>query len=631
MGSFDVESSEDGLTVASQSGIATATISVNPVNDGPSATIALASYAVSEGTPLTLHGTGLLVDDPDAGASRMRATLSVDEGSLTVIAGSTGATVSGSGSTSVAFDGTLTQINELLAGHRGATLIYHSIAATDTVLTLHIDDLGASGTGGRLTATDTATLTIVTIATENSRPTAIRVSHNAVAETTDTSSGYRIGTLITTDPDSADTSTYTIVGGADAAKFSISGTAANELILIDGRLDHETTSSYAVMVRVTDRGGLTYDETFTITVIDLAIVITAGQSFSATETDAAGALVGTVETTGDHPTTFAITGGNLNNAFTIDASGTITVANSSALDFETTPSYTLIIEVSDGTSSVSETVTITVIDVAEASSSGDSGLNPGDSGRNPGSSEPSSDSTSAGGMALIPDPTPEAGVNPPTPTSEDNRMPNPPPAAAVSSEPQVANPQVSNLQTPRPKGAESRPTQLGTDENGFSSSRISPSGRNRERVNTPASIPATSAQRADTVVIPNEVSPVTDDPSPLMLAAELLQEFDKMRTEIRSDASLRQVAIGLTVALTTGFSIGYVLWLIRGGLLLSSLLSSLPAWRFVDPLPVLAHLDARAKEDETDDDSLESVIRKGADMANAPPESTPWRSNACNG
>jgi hypothetical protein len=78
----------------------------------------------------------------------------------------------------------------------------------------------------------------------------------------------------------------------------------------------------------------------------------------------------------------------------------------------------------------------------------------------------------------------------------------------------------------------------------------------------------------------------------------------------------------MTVALTTGFSIGYVLWLIRGGLLLSSLLSSLPAWRFVDPLPVLSHLGAISKEDETDDDSLESVIRKGADMANSPREST---------
>jgi hypothetical protein len=82
------------------------------------------------------------------------------------------------------------------------------------------------------------------------------------------------------------------------------------------------------------------------------------------------------------------------------------------------------------------------------------------------------------------------------------------------------------------------------------------------------------------------------------------------------------MAIGSALTFVTGLSIGYVLWLIRGGLLLSSLLSSLPAWRFVDPLPVLAHLDASAKEDETEDDSLEAVLQKGADVANAQCEST---------
>jgi hypothetical protein len=35
-------------------------------------------------------------------------------------------------------------------------------------------------------------------------------------------------------------------------------------------------------------------------------------------------------------------------------------------------------------------------------------------------------------------------------------------------------------------------------------------------------------------------------------------------------------------------SVGYVVWLFRGGLLLGSLLSSLPAWHVIDPLPVLA-------------------------------------------
>ena len=68
-----------------------------------------------------------------------------------------------------------------------------------------------------------------------------------------------------------DTHTYTIVGGADAALFTIGGAGSDELILDDGVLDFETQSSYQVTVRVTDSGtpGLTYDETVTITVNDL--------------------------------------------------------------------------------------------------------------------------------------------------------------------------------------------------------------------------------------------------------------------------------------------------------------------------------------------------------------------------
>ena len=651
---FDVESS-DGLTVASQSGIATATISVSPVNDGPSATIALASYAAPEDTLLTLHGTGLSVDDPDAGASTVRVTLSAGEGRLTATAGSTGVSVSGSGSASVTFEGPLTQINDLLAGHLGATIIYDATAATDTVLTLHIDDLGASGSGGLLTATDTATLTIAATAAGNSSPMTVRVSHNAIDENTDTSSGYRIGMLTATDPDIADTFAYTLVGGADAAKFSIGGAAANELIITDGTLDHETTSSYEVTVRVSDSGGLTHDETFIITVTDLATVITVAQSFSVSETDASGAVVGTVGTTGDDPITFAITGGNVNNAFAIDASGTITVADSSALDFDTTSSYTLTVEVSDGTTSVSETVTITVTDVEETSSSGSSGPNPGGSGRNPDSSEPSSNSPSDGGVALIPDSTPDSEVNLPTPTSEDSSISSPTPAEDGSPEPQTPNPQVSNSLTPNPQtpnpqtpnpqtpnpqtpnpqtssplASAPRPTRLGTDNNGFVPSRNnSVPSRNSERVETPAPTSATSAQRTDAETIPIAVPPETDDLPPLIVAEGLFRALDEMRDEIREDIAFRQMAIGSTLTFVTGLSIGYVLWLIRGGLLLSSLLSSLPAWRFVDPLPVLAHLDASAKEDETEDDSLEAVLQKGADVADeqVAVHSTTWRSH----
>ncbi|MEP6889825.1 MAG: cadherin-like domain-containing protein, partial [Nitrospirota bacterium] len=56
---------------------------------------------------------------------------------------------------------------------------------------------------------------------------------------------------------------------------------------------------------------------------------------------------------------YSITAGNTGGAFAINAAtGAITVANSAALDFETTPSFTLTVQASDGT--LSDTAAITV-------------------------------------------------------------------------------------------------------------------------------------------------------------------------------------------------------------------------------------------------------------------------------
>ncbi len=53
-----------------------------------------------------------------------------------------------------------------------------------------------------------------------------------------------------------------------------------------------------------------------------------------------------------------------------------------------------------------------------------------------------------------------------------------------------------------------------------------------------------------------------------------------------------------TVALSTGLSVGYVVWLLRGGLLLTSFLSSLPAWHLIDPWPVLSRSRRSDEEQE---------------------------------
>jgi hypothetical protein len=89
--------------------------------------------------------------------------------------------------------------------------------------------------------------------------------------------------------------------------------------------------------------------------------------------------------------------------------------------------------------------------------------------------------------------------------------------------------------------------------------------------------------------------------------SEFLDELDRLQEEIESFVGLESTVVGSSIAVTMGLSIGYVIWLTRGGLLLASLLSSLPAWRLIDPIAVLAYLGADEDEEE-DAESLGSLL-----------------------
>jgi VCBS repeat-containing protein len=88
------------------------------------------------------------------------------------------------------------------------------------------------------------------------------------------------------------------------------------------------------------------------------------------------------------------------------------------------------------------------------------------------------------------------------------------------------------------------------------------------------------------------------------------QEMSENRDEdVESDGLVLQSATFGTLT----FSAGYVVWLLRAGVLSASLLSSVPLWRQVDPLPVLS---ARAMRRDTgqkevaDDDPQEKQLSK---------------------
>ena len=93
----------------------------------------------------------------------------------------------------------------------------------------------------------------------------------------------------------------------------------------------------------------------------------------------------------------------------------------------------------------------------------------------------------------------------------------------------------------------------------------------------------------------------------------LSNALDDFKKEASDDVTYYKTVIGSAIAVSTGLSVGYVVWLIRGGMLLSSVLFSMPAWQIADPLPLLAH--SNDEEDEEDGETLETIIKSGSATA----------------
>ena len=98
------------------------------------------------------------------------------------------------------------------------------------------------------------------------------------------------------------------------------------------------------------------------------------------------------------------------------------------------------------------------------------------------------------------------------------------------------------------------------------------------------------------------------------LREKIGREFDALEEELADNERQDQLVLGAEVIVSASFSAGYVAWLLRGGMLLSSVLSSIPMWRLIDPLPVFAFMDRRGSADN-EGDSLDALIERGEQQA----------------
>jgi hypothetical protein len=180
--------------------------------------------------------------------------------------------------------------------------------------------------------------------------------------------GAVIGTIVASDQDSP-TILLTISEGNDDNTFALND--FNQLLVNDSTLlDYEKDTAFYFTVSVTDGIFTRYAgiSVFLNDVEENTSPEIANQVFSIQENSAVSTLVGTVIATdaeGD-ALTFQITIGNTGNTFALDeASGLLTVNEPLLLDFETTPTFTLTISVSDGIETISATITVNVTDVEE--------------------------------------------------------------------------------------------------------------------------------------------------------------------------------------------------------------------------------------------------------------------------
>jgi len=87
-----------------------------------------------------------------------------------------------------------------------------------------------------------------------------------------------------------------------------------------------------------------------------------------------------------------------------------------------------------------------------------------------------------------------------------------------------------------------------------------------------------------------------------MRSRGFIEDIDRLREEARGGLELDGSVAAGAAGISFGISLAYAQWLVRSGVLMGSILSTMPAWRVLDPLPVLAKPGAEGDTDDADED-----------------------------
>lgn len=450
-------------------------------------------------------------------------------------------------------------------------------------------------------------------------PTGIALSNDTEPENLDTTGGFSIGTLTATDPDAFETFTYSIAGGADGAQFSIGGVSANELRMNAGVLDYESKRSYVVRVAVVDSTANRFEKTFTIDVSNVneapvnalpasatavsgsyAVFSTGnGNALSASDPDAGSAVVRVTVSATSGALTLSGTGGLSFLSGDGIADGSMTMAGSLA-NINAALNGLSFLPVAGVIGAV--TLTMTTEDLGNAGS---------------GSAQVDSDS-----FVIMVSAAPTAQSSPislPLNLSVSNSAANQSAPSLVLNANQSSDTQQQRKLAPRLvlaawQQSGSRPTAVETLSPNFldmpSIGHPSNSARGTHvQWAEPARIASANVASVDykdaAIALPGMGVLDANQETPRMVPSVLgtqtwLEQLRQVREQLDGDVPLSNAMIGTTAFVSGGLSVGYVVWILRGGALMSTLLSSLPAWQTIDPMPILGQRQRADQHDEGD-------------------------------
>jgi hypothetical protein len=457
-----------------------------------------------------------------------------------------------------------------------ATRTFSGTPANADVGTVTITVRATDGTGAFVDTTFD-----ITVANTNDAPTL----DNPVVDRstgTDTSFSFQFAAGTFSDVDVGDTLTYTTSAlpawlAFDASTRTFTGTPT-----------YADIGTYSITITATDSMGSSASDTFTLTVVNTNVgptlarnlvltigtgatrVIDDGTLLAADPDNAASQIVYTLLSTPLH-------GDLLRSGTPLVGGDTFTQADITGgrvvyvHDGSSAASDSFLFNVTDGEGGsigtsrfaitiTSGSVTPPVVDIGGGGggSGGGTDTGGGDGGPVPGVDPPPSNDGDDGGNDS---------------RSDDGMPPAPPIDADTTPEDDEDSPSVDD-------------DVIETDINGSPSDRHGDGGT--ARTASLSMIGSERAGKARSGIIAPQESPV--DASPLMTGLEVALDSlkDQLQEDLRGANGGPDAATVAIASASLATSAGYLTWLLRGGSLFASVLASLPTWRTLDPLPVLA-------------------------------------------